>query len=189
MNCFFQEECAVICCLVQNLSVIPQSDLFSKILFHVARIAVGPCVIRPVDLETLDVGPSIFPFHEDVDKCEFSPDEQQTGVVVQGRLKQCQSFCRDTLGALVMGIIRDGYVLSLLADHLPEHNSEIYRFDSRSGAPFQKPWIHLLATGAEKTIGGCRQYVWSVGQLGMHSHVAVWEHWRVLDGSLHHSAQ
>ena len=68
MNCFFQEECAVICCLVQNLGVIPQSDLFLKILFHVARIAVGPCVIRPVDLETLDVGPSIFPFHEDVDK-------------------------------------------------------------------------------------------------------------------------
>ena len=104
-------------------------------------IAVGPGVIRPVDLETLDVGPSIFPIYEDVDKCEFSPmqdgehDEQQTGVVVQGRLKQCQSFWRDTLGAsaFVLGIISDGYVLPLLADPPPvcfrNHHSALLHGD------------------------------------------------------------
>ena len=48
------------------------------------QYAVGPCVIRPVDLETLDVGPSIFPFHEDVDKCEFSP--MQDGSMMSNKL-------------------------------------------------------------------------------------------------------
>ena len=99
-------------------------------LFHVV-FAVGPCVVRPVELNTLSVGPSFYlPIREDVgmaDNCEFSLmqdrglDEQHSGVVVQGRLKQYQAFWRDTLGAseFVLGIVRDGYVLPLLADPPP----------------------------------------------------------------------